>query len=194
MSSGTCDSVNDLPWPIPIVLDVDKDQAGTLKVGKDVLLAERGRRRRGRPPSRGKIRIRQGSAWPARSSRPTDAAHPGVAKVLAMKDVLLGGKIDLVKRIADSVRPLQAQPARNPGPVQGKGLADGRRLPDAEHSPHRPRIRPEGRPDLRRRHLHQPRHRQEEEGRLQGRGHPRLLRGAHQELLPEGAGGHGHPA
>ena len=87
---------NDLPWPIPIVLDVDKDQAGTLKVGKDVLLADEA------GESVAVLHLEEKYEYDReRMARQvfqtTDAAHPGVAKVMGMKDVLLGGKIDLVK-------------------------------------------------------------------------------------------------
>ena len=87
---------NDLPWPIPIVLDVDKDQAGTLKVGKDVLLTNDA------GESVAVLHLDEKYEYDReRMARQvfqtTDAAHPGVAKVMGMKDVLLGGKIDLVK-------------------------------------------------------------------------------------------------
>jgi sulfate adenylyltransferase len=89
---------NDLPWTIPIVLDVDKDQAASLKVGKEVLLTDEA----------GDIvavlhleeKYEYDRELMARSVfQTTDAAHPGVARVMGMKDVLLGGKIGLVKEM-----------------------------------------------------------------------------------------------
>jgi len=87
---------NDLPWPIPIVLDVDKDQAGTLKVGKDVLLADEAGEAVAILHLDEKYEYDR-ELMARQVFQTTDAAHPGVAKVMGMKDVLLGGKIDLVK-------------------------------------------------------------------------------------------------
>jgi sulfate adenylyltransferase len=90
---------NDLPWTIPIVLDVDKDKAASFKTGKDVLLTDEA----------GEIvavlhleeKYEYDGELMARSVfQTTDAAHPGVARVMGMKDVLLGGKIDLVKEMS----------------------------------------------------------------------------------------------
>jgi len=90
---------SDLPWTIPIVLDVDAARAGPLKVGRDVLLAAES----------GEIlavlHLEEKYEFDKEEMarlifQTTDAAHPGVAKVKEMKDVLLGGKIDLVREPA----------------------------------------------------------------------------------------------
>jgi sulfate adenylyltransferase len=87
---------SDLPWSIPIVLDVDKGQASALKVGKDIVLADEA----GGPMA--VLHLEEKYEFDKEEMarlvfQTTDALHPGVAKVLAMKDVLLGGKIDLIK-------------------------------------------------------------------------------------------------
>jgi sulfate adenylyltransferase len=87
---------SDLPWTIPIVLDVDKAAADRLKTGTEVLLAAED----GRPLAILHLREKYGfdkgeTAKKVFGTR--DPAHPGVAKVLAMKDVLLAGPIDLIE-------------------------------------------------------------------------------------------------
>jgi len=87
---------SDLAWTIPIVLDVDKATADGLKTGTEVLLAAED----GRPLAILHLREKYGfdkgeTAEKVFGTR--DPAHPGVAKVLAMKDVLLGGSVDLIE-------------------------------------------------------------------------------------------------
>ncbi|MBM3295409.1 MAG: sulfate adenylyltransferase [Candidatus Aminicenantes bacterium] len=86
---------SDVPWTIPIVLDVDKPTAGRLKIGSEVALLNPA----GSPAAllhlEEKYAFDRGKT--ARSVFGTaDPAHPGVAKVLAMKDVLLAGPLDLI--------------------------------------------------------------------------------------------------
>lgn len=87
---------NDLAWTIPIVLDADPGEAAGLEPGAEVLLASEG----GRPVAvlhlEEKYRYDKGEmAEKVFGTR--DPAHPGVAKVMGMKDVLLAGPIDLVE-------------------------------------------------------------------------------------------------
>jgi sulfate adenylyltransferase len=87
---------SDLPWTIPIVLDVDKAAAEKLKVGSDLALLNPA----GEPAAL--LHLEEKYAFDkndmARSVfGTTDPDHPGVAKVLAMKDVLLAGPIDLIE-------------------------------------------------------------------------------------------------
>ncbi len=87
---------NDLPWTIPIVLDVDKDKAATLKVGKDVPLTNEAGETVAVLHLEEKYEYDR-ELMARQVFQTTDAAHPGVARVMAMKDVLLGGKVDLIK-------------------------------------------------------------------------------------------------
>jgi sulfate adenylyltransferase len=86
---------NDIPWTVPIVLDTDRETAAGLKTGGEVLLAAED----GRPVAllhlEEKFEYDKGeTAEKIFGTR--DPAHPGVAKVLAMKDVLLAGPVDLI--------------------------------------------------------------------------------------------------
>jgi sulfate adenylyltransferase len=87
---------NDLPWTVPIVLDVDKDLADELKIGQDVLLVS------GAGEQAAVLHLEDKYAYDREEMaekvfQTTDAAHPGVAKVKNMKDILLAGKIDLIR-------------------------------------------------------------------------------------------------
>jgi len=86
---------NDLPWTIPIVLDVDRQTASPLKAGEEVLLrAEDGR-------EIALMRVDEKYEYAKEETAEkvfgtADPAHPGVAKVIRMKDVLLSGPVDLI--------------------------------------------------------------------------------------------------
>jgi sulfate adenylyltransferase len=87
---------SDLPWTIPIVLDVGKDEADKLKVGGQVLL----RNEKDEPAAVLHLEEKyhyDKEEMAEKVFQTTDAAHPGVAKVKNMKDVLLAGKIDLIQ-------------------------------------------------------------------------------------------------
>jgi len=87
---------NDVAWTIPIVLDVDRKTADRLKIGDEVVLQTED----GRPVAilhlEEKFRYDKGeTAEKIFGTR--DPAHPGVAKVLGMKEILLAGPIDLLE-------------------------------------------------------------------------------------------------
>ena len=87
---------SDVPWTVPIVLDADEAAAGKLKIGDEVLLAAED----GRPVAVLHLEEKYGydrgeTAEKVFGTR--DPAHPGVAKVLGLKDVLLAGPIDLIE-------------------------------------------------------------------------------------------------
>lgn len=87
---------NDLPWPIPIVLDAEEEAASQLEEGEDVLLADDS----GSPVA--VLHIEEKYTYDkgdlaAKVFQTTDTAHPGVAKVKKMKDVLLAGPVDLLQ-------------------------------------------------------------------------------------------------
>ena len=89
---------NGLPWTIPITLSVTKDEAKNLKQGEDVSLVNTG----------GEIvavlhieekfsHDKEKEAIQVYGTK--DTAHPGVAKVNEMGDVLLGGKVSVIHRV-----------------------------------------------------------------------------------------------
>ncbi|MCX6570222.1 MAG: sulfate adenylyltransferase [Candidatus Aminicenantes bacterium] len=86
---------NDIPWTVPIVLDTDRETAARLKTGEDVLLAGED----GRPVAL--LHLEEKYAYDKGETADKvfgtrDPAHPGVAKVLGMKDILLAGPVDLI--------------------------------------------------------------------------------------------------
>ena len=87
---------DDLPWTIPIVLDADPEEASRFKEGKDILLENES----GRPVAVLHLveKYRYDKDELAEKVFLTmDRAHPGVAKVAGMKDVLLAGPLDLLE-------------------------------------------------------------------------------------------------
>jgi sulfate adenylyltransferase len=92
---------SDLVWTIPIVLDVDSETGKKFKHGDNVLLKD----------EKGRV-IACLTVWDAYSYDKTeysksvfgtdDPAHPGVKKVIGMKDMLVGGVIDLVEEPENS--------------------------------------------------------------------------------------------
>lgn len=85
----------DVPWTVPIVLDTDRETASCLKTGEEVLLAAED----GRPVAL--LHLQEKYAYDKGETAEKvfgtrDPAHPGVAKVLAMKDILLAGPVDLI--------------------------------------------------------------------------------------------------
>jgi sulfate adenylyltransferase len=87
---------DDLPWTVPIVLDVDKATADGFNPGDEVLLVNE----EGRPVAILNLEEKytyDKAEFAQKVFGTTDRAHPGVAKVMGMKDVLLAGKIDLIE-------------------------------------------------------------------------------------------------
>ena len=86
---------DDLPWTIPIVLDVDRSVADGLKAATEVALVND----KDEPVAVLSLEEKYGYDKTVMAEKvfgTTDPAHPGVAKVMGMKDVLLAGKVDLV--------------------------------------------------------------------------------------------------
>jgi sulfate adenylyltransferase len=86
---------DDLPWTIPIVLDVDRTVADGLKIGTEIALVND----QDEPVAVLSLEEKYGYDRTAMSEKvfgTTDPAHPGVAKVMGMKDVLLAGKVGLI--------------------------------------------------------------------------------------------------
>ncbi len=93
--------MDDIPWTIPIVLDVDEATARKLKAGDEALLVLASGTKLV-PVAKMVIDdiFKYSKQEYARSVFGTeDPKHPGVAKVMARKECLLGGKIDLLEEI-----------------------------------------------------------------------------------------------
>ncbi|HDT13402.1 MAG TPA: sulfate adenylyltransferase [Candidatus Aminicenantes bacterium] len=86
----------DVAWTIPIVLDVDRATADGLKEGREVLLAVGG----GSPVAVLHLEEKYGIDRGEMAEKvfgTRDPAHPGVAKVLGLKEVFLAGPVDLLE-------------------------------------------------------------------------------------------------
>ena len=88
---------NDIPWTIPIVLDVDESTASKIKDSGNVLLKN--------PDGLGVAVLNVEETFSFDKEKTVkgvygtdDNSHPGVAKTIAMNDFLVGGKIDYIKR------------------------------------------------------------------------------------------------
>jgi sulfate adenylyltransferase len=87
---------DDLPWTIPIVLDAGRSEAAGLREGGEVLLASRS----GRPVAILHLEEKYEFDKDELAEKvflTSDRAHPGVAKVAAMNEVLLAGPVDLIE-------------------------------------------------------------------------------------------------
>jgi sulfate adenylyltransferase len=87
---------NDLPWTIPIVLDVDKETAIKMRDAKDVALNLNG-------TNFAILHVEEVYSFDKNKTAKgvygtTDLKHPGVTKTMSMKESLVGGKIDYIKR------------------------------------------------------------------------------------------------
>ncbi len=87
---------NDLPWTIPIVFDTDKETAAKMKDAKDVALSVNG-------TNFAILHVEEIYTFDKKTTASgvygtTDEKHPGVAKTLSMKEFLIGGKVDYIKR------------------------------------------------------------------------------------------------
>jgi len=88
---------NDLPWTIPIVFDVDESASSKIKDAVDVLLTTT------QGDALAVLHVEETYSFDKQKTvkgvyGTTDPNHPGVSKTLSMKDVLIGGKVELVKR------------------------------------------------------------------------------------------------
>lgn len=86
---------NDLPWTIPVVLDVSRETADKIEPGQKILLKSED----GQPVAVltvEDIYDYNKEEFCLQVYGTTEAEHPGVARVLQMKEVLLGGTVDLL--------------------------------------------------------------------------------------------------
>ena len=91
---------NGVVWSIPVTLSVSKDTAASLKSAPSIALEDPS----GRIVATMEATERFGYDKRAEASqvyRTTDEAHPGVARVYAQGDVLLGGPVTLLERPSD---------------------------------------------------------------------------------------------
>lgn len=110
---------NDLPWTIPIVLDVSKEEAIGLKEGNSVVLRHQGK-------ALAILHLEQRYTYDKREFvaevfGTTDIKHPGVAEAMGMGEVLLGGKLDLIQEPEDAFSRYKLTPRETRILFQEKG-------------------------------------------------------------------------
>jgi len=91
---------NDVPWTIPILLDVEEEEAENVREGDELALVD------GRGQAVAVMYLDEKYSFDKQELAEkvfgtTRREHPGVAKVFSMKDLLLGGKISLLERSED---------------------------------------------------------------------------------------------
>ena len=104
---------NDIPWTIPIVLDVDEEAIKDLREGDEIAITNED----GKPIAI--MKIEEAYKWNKREHafkvfKTTDIDHPGVAKTMQMKNILLGGKIELINELENpfhhyTLRPVETR-------------------------------------------------------------------------------------
>ena len=100
---------NDLPWTIPIVLDVSPQEFSGVQGGDTIFLTD---------PHKmpvALVNVEEVYRYDKRDFAlnvygTADPAHPGVAKTFAMKDLLIGGKITLIQRSFDEFQRYRLTP------------------------------------------------------------------------------------
>ncbi len=85
---------NDVPWTIPIILDVRREETNKIREDEDVALVYDNK-------ILGLMRVEEIFGWSKKEHakkvyNTTDHEHPGVKRINEYNDVLVGGKIDLL--------------------------------------------------------------------------------------------------
>lgn len=111
---------NGLPWSVPVTLAVSAEQAAALAIGDEVALVDDD------GESAALLRVDEKYGWDReheaeRVYGTTDRAHPGVAKLDVMGDVLLAGPIDYVYE-----RDISGFPEHNLTPAETRAEFDRR--------------------------------------------------------------------
>lgn len=111
---------SDLPWTLPIILDASIQELNGVKTGDTIALID---------PRKTPVALldveevynydKQDLARNVYGT--TDPSHPGVAKTLAMKDSLIGGKITLIQSSPDEFRKYRLRPIETRILFQEKG-------------------------------------------------------------------------
>jgi sulfate adenylyltransferase len=116
---------NGLAWTVPIVLDIDEQQASNIKDAGEIALASND----GHAEEKifATLHVEEVYSFDklacAKSIYQTDDInHPGVEKMVNMKDRLVGGRIDVLKRIEQSpLRKYRMTPAQTRAEISQKG-------------------------------------------------------------------------
>jgi sulfate adenylyltransferase len=111
---------NGLAWTIPIILDVDEETAIEMKDAIEVAL-------RTNNDHFAVLRVEEVYSFDKLNGsraiyQTDDVKHPGVARMLSMKDKLIGGKIEVFRRMpASTLRKYRMNPFETRSEIQRKG-------------------------------------------------------------------------
>jgi sulfate adenylyltransferase len=112
---------NGLAWTVPIILDIDEQESRMMKDAGQVALSTNNNEKFAI------LNVEEIYSFDkiacAKSIYQTeDIKHPGVEKMVNMKDRLVGGKIDVIKRIEQSpLRKFRMTPAQTRAEISQKG-------------------------------------------------------------------------
>jgi len=100
---------NDVPWTIPIVLDVDPEEVAGVKEGDDVAITYQGR-------ILAIMKVEEIYGWDKKEYcqqvfKTADPRHPGVLKTMKKKELLVGGPLDLLNDLPDPFEKYRLWPA-----------------------------------------------------------------------------------
>ena len=112
---------NDLPWTIPIVLDLDESTVHKVKESGEILLKN--------PQNEGFaiLNVEETFAFDKEKTvkgvyGTTDSNHPGVSRIMSMNDILVSGKIDYIQRPQQSsIRKFRKTPSETRKEFENSG-------------------------------------------------------------------------
>lgn len=110
---------NDTPWTIPITLDVSPEEVHGIKEGDDVALTYKG-------AVLAIMKVEEVYGWDKeeycqRVYKTADLSHPGVAKTMERKELLVGGPIDLLNELPEPFEKYRLWPAETRVLFEAKG-------------------------------------------------------------------------
>ena len=112
---------NGLAWTVPIILDADEQEAHNIKDAGEIALAAADANEKFAILHVEEVYPFDKIACAKSIYQTDDIKHPGVEKMVNMKDKLVGGKIDVIKRIGQSpLRKYRMTPAQTRAEISRK--------------------------------------------------------------------------
>ena len=113
---------NGLAWTVPIILDIDEQVARNMKDAGEIALATKESNEKFAILHVEEVYSFDKIACAKSIYQTDDIKHPGVEKMVNMKDMLVGGKVDVFKRIEQSpLRKYRMTPAETRAEISRKG-------------------------------------------------------------------------
>ena len=110
-----------LAWTVPIILDTDEQEARKIKDAGEIALATDGNEKKFAILHIEEVYSFDKIACAKSIYQTDDIKHPGVEKMVNMKDKLVGGKVDVIKRIEQSpLRKYRMTPAQTRAEISQK--------------------------------------------------------------------------